>query len=417
MKVERVGLGYVLSAPNVGLSLSIDRLTESRGELSGELHVAATGPGQLLRGRFNLSSISTRGTVAKHLRSRLEGVDWADILESFCGQVLEAERRGAPVVVVGNRPPRAAPTWVLDPLLIRHEPTILYGEGGTGKSTLAAAVAASVASGVSAFEGWEVPAAQPVLVLDWEADADAWNDLIASLCLTLGVAPPDVFYRPCSGSMPGQIHQIAREVTEREVGLIIVDSVGLATPMARDGGDAAEGALRMFDALRLIGVSSLLIDHVSKAQMVQERAVGPYGSVYKVNSARSVYELRAGTEPEEDAGERHLALIHRKHNLTPRQPTVGIRVERTPESLLLRREEVRAEPGLVTGLTVAERLKQYLRSERPMTVPDIAKGIGVDAAQIKNTLHRRRDQFAQVGYDGRLPTWHLLSDRDDGGRQ
>lgn len=403
---EKVGLGYVLALPDEGVSIAVDRLVESRGELSGELVVSATGPGRLLRGRFNLSSITTRGTTGKHLREKMPSIDWSSHLEYLCDHVLQAEREGAPVVVVGNRPPRPAPSWVMEPMLIQREPTILYGEGGTGKSTIAAAIAVSVASGVAAFEGWRVPHPRPVLVLDWEADEYAWNDLIASVADTLGVPPPDVFYRESSGSLPSQVHQLAREVTNREVGLLIVDSVGLATPMAREGSDASEGALRLFDALRTIGVASLLIDHMSKTNMGQDKTT-PYGSVYKVNSARAMYELRGG-EDNEGGDVRHLALIHRKHNLTPKQPTVGMKVTRTPTSLLIQREEVDDDPGLAGALTLAQRIERFLRTEtEPQTVRSIADAIGTEPANVKTTLHRGRDRFVQVGRDGAVPTWHL----------
>ena len=61
-------------------------------------------------------------------------------------------------------------------MLYVGKPTILFGEGGVGKSSLAAAVAVAVQTGVAALDAWQVMASGNVLVLDWEGDGDDWND-------------------------------------------------------------------------------------------------------------------------------------------------------------------------------------------------------------------------------------------------
>ena len=414
MRVERDGLGYAADIPEEGIRLHIDRLTESRGELTGELTVQRAPDGHLMRARFNLVSQRVRSDTAKFLATRSSGVDWTSLLETFSLRVLDLERRGEPATLIGNRPPRGAPDWLLRPLLLRGVATLIYGEGGTGKSTFTAALAVSVATGVPLLEGWEVTSPCPVLVLDWEADGDDWNDIVAAICAGMNVPQPAIYHLPCGQSLPAQLHRIAREVGDKGAGLVIVDSVGLATPSAREGTDANESALRLFSALRVLGVTSLLIDHVAKSAVGNEgSAMGPYGSIYKTNSARAVYELRAAPEPDPD-GSRHLALIHRKGNRTAKQPTQGIKVTRDDQHIYLEAEPVDGSPRLASTLSLAERIRRTLLEERrPMTAKELATYLEAGAAVINTTLIRATSMFVRVGTDGRENLWGVISNTLD----
>ena len=79
------------------------------------------------------------------------------------------------------------------------------------------------------------------------------------------------------------------------------------------GGSANDQELvnRYFDDLGLLGITTLSIDHANK----QGERTGTYeifGSVYKYNRARQVYELRKVTQ--EDASEFEAVFYHRKTN-------------------------------------------------------------------------------------------------------
>lgn len=410
MKVQRDGLGYAMDLPSEGVRLHIDRLSESRGELTGELTVQRAPEGHLMRARFNLVSQRARTDVAKYLSGRSDGTNWLPLLEAFSLGVLEAERRGEPATLIGNRPPRGAPSWLLSPLILEGVATLLYGEGGAGKSTLTAAMAVSVSTGVPLVEGWEVPRATPVLVLDWEADAEDWNDIVATLCRGHQLADPPIYHLPCGPSLPSQVHRIAREVDDKGIGLLIVDSVGLATPSAREGTDANESALRLFSALRVLGTTSLLIDHVTKSSVGNEgSSLGPYGSIYKTNSARAVYELRSAPEADPD-GSRHLALFHRKGNRTARQQPFGLRVYRNDEHIFIEREEIGEDPRLTAGLPLHERIKRVLLDARePMTVDAIASDVGAHKGTVATTLYRATGMFVRTGKHGRADLWAVKS--------
>lgn len=341
LTVERVGLGYVGSLVSQGLTLALDRIVEARGEIVGELTVERAPEGHLLRAKFSASSRMDRDQTAKDLGHRSNNVAWREVLEAFCLRVLEQERAGQPFEEVGTDEPAGDVQWQLYPLLEHGQPTIVFGEGDAGKSTLAAAVAVMVRTGTPAIEGWRVDRPGNVLVVDWEDQRLQWNDRVAGVARGIGLKPPAIFYRRGMGTpLTDQIHELAQHIAQHDVALLIVDSVGLAMPSRGDGADANESALRLFAALRHLSVTTLLLDHVAGVDVGAERTVlKPYGSVYKKWLARSVWEMRA-LAPSPDA--MHVALYHSKFNAGPKSQPVGLAIHHGIGELLFTREDLDA---------------------------------------------------------------------------
>lgn len=278
---EKRGMNYVGTYADGAVEVRIEKLHRSSGELKGMLAVHANGR-PILYGSQNLSAPRSReGTarlVAERTRKLGLALDWSEVMETFCVKVLDAEAQGEPFVTVGTRPKREATPYLLYPMLPRDRATIVFGQGGTGKSFLAAAVAVSVATGLPVVQGWHIGTPGPVLVLDWEADSDEWNDRVAMVAHGIDSHPPLIHYRNCIGSLADQVEDVSRHVAQHGIALVIVDSVGMATPTGREGGDANEGALRLFAALRELRCTALLIDHVTGANVGKETAVEkPYG--------------------------------------------------------------------------------------------------------------------------------------------
>lgn len=414
MKIERVGLGYRWDIVDQGVAIMADRIVESRGDMSAEVIVQRSPEGHVMQGRMNLSSMTVRKSTATLLNGKAPGTDWLDLLERFCKAVISNERQVAPITDIGDRPLRGRPDWLLDPILINKTPTILFGAGGIGKSTITAAIALSVATGVSMLEGWVVQKPRNVLVLDWESDADDWNDLFQLLRAGMGASDPRVAYMACSASLPSMLHRVSEIVSERDIGLIIVDSVGLATPSSRDGSDANESALKLFSALRTIGTTSLLIDHISKSQLDNETTASPYGSIYKSNSARSTYELRQVSE--NDDGSRTVALYHRKANRTAKQKPVGISIHRDDQHIFMERAELpmELEHGRAVDrdgrpLTGWQRLWESLDRDILKTRQQLSEETGITAGMVGTYLNRElKDRVRSVGEAREERRWGRL---------
>lgn len=387
LAVERVGLGYVGTLVSQGVTLALDRIYETRGEIVGELTVERAPEGHLLRARFSASSRADREQTAIDLGKRSNNIVWRDVLEQFCLRVLDQERGGQPFIVLGEGDVAEEVLFCMRPILPLSRPVVVFGEGGVGKSTVAAAVAVSVASGLSAVEGWTVEQPGPVLVLDWEADHAEWSMLIASIANGLGIeVPKNIHYRRGTGPLPDQLPDIAQHVAQHGTVLVIVDSVGLAMPSRAEGADANEGALKLFSALRHLQLTTLLVDHIAGVNMGAERgAPKMYGSVYKWNLARNVFELRAQPDPPEDSA-MHVGLYHRKSNRTAKVGPIGLAVHHSPGEILITTEEldsIEANPAI--GL--ASRIHTLLLAGGK-TARDIAKAVGSSEGTVRTTLNR-----------------------------
>lgn len=405
----RQGLGYVLAIPRLATELAVDRLSRSRGETHAELTVTCGLPGihdgHLHQARLNLTSTTARATVAKHLAGRvqIEGLDWAELLEEVCRQVLKADRAGEPTVMVGTMPDRIGPAWRLEPILALDKPAILYGEGGTGKSTLAVAIAVSIQTGITVIPGW-VPRATEVLYLDWETDAPDVDEKVKAIAAGAGIdGPVSIRYREMVGPLADQVESIARDVTEAKIGFVAVDSVGLAAGSASDGGDAAETALRLFAAFRVLRTTVLAVDHVAKAEAdAQARASRPYGSIYKTNMARATFELRR----DETGGDRSkIGIYNTKTNVGRRLSPIALWVDHRDGRITYERADL--DGRLEEALPYHERIAAAIaRADLHMlAVREIAEETGLEENAVRAVLSRHKARFTKLSNG----SWGLLA--------
>lgn len=397
-ELERVGLGYRVRFPAAGVVVAIDRLRESRGELSGELSVAHAQAGHLFRGRFNLSSLAGRQTAARFLgtRARGAGVDWPEILERFALAVLDAQRAGEPLERVGRRPPLAVPPRLVDPVIPANVSTIVYAPHATGKSTLLAAIATGLETGEAVIPGWRFRPTR-VLVLDWEAHAQEWNDRIAAIATGAGVEPPEVAYLRCHRPLGDMLEEVAAIVSGQGIGCLMLDSIGLAAGQAREGGDAAETSERLFAALGMLPTTNILADHVKGEDLTGSAPTKPYGSVMKLARARAAYELRREADPVD--GRAELVLRCEKLNDGQKLAPIGLAVRYGPGTIRFERAAPEA-PELVARLSQPERMARFLR-EGARTEAAIAAALEVPTSSVRTILARSHGRFVRLD-DGRI---------------
>ncbi len=164
--VVRQGLGFLIVAGPADLTMN--RLRWSRGECTAYVVVKYRGV-HVDHGTLNLTSSAARAARAKLLAEKVAGsaVPWRELLETASLRVLQAREQSEPFVVVGGRPVAlTSATYRLAPLVPDGLPTSIFAPGGTGKTTLAAILAVSVAAGATIIPGIE-PRQGGVLVLDY----------------------------------------------------------------------------------------------------------------------------------------------------------------------------------------------------------------------------------------------------------
>lgn len=346
---------YVLRFDYSGVELHVDRLRRRSDELIGELTVRAdlgsaltTVDGVLASSDFNFSSMVSRerhaGTLARRARtgSRL---DWPAVLERCCQLVLQAEREGQPAVRLRDVARPELGSDLLDVhgfALPRRLPSILFGDGGSGKSYLALWLAGTLAG-----RGTRVG------LLDWELSGPDHRDRYERL---FGDAmPPELYYLRCERPLVHDVERLRRLVADLSLEFLIFDSVGFATLGAPE---SAEAALGYFQAVRRFGaIGTLHLAHISRSENADQK---PFGSSFWHNSARVTWYCKAAEDNE--PGCLAIGIFERKRNLGHRRQPFGLDITSTADRTTITRRDVLEAPDLASKVPLSSRLRTILRA-------------------------------------------------------
>lgn len=393
-----------------GIEIAFENFRTTRdGDPVAEITVRSQRPGQEghLHGpvkMFFLSSNAITGTV-KALRGRLDDhgeddLDWPAMVEQARVLSLRRAREGGEVVRLGDIDPEHGPRFLLAPFIEGKGDTILFGDGGTGKSVLAAAVAVSVASGCPLL-GMEPAVVGPVLYLDWESDAGIHAERMRALCA--GFDPEmdwravDVLYRREVGPLSASARDLQKIVQRHDTALVIVDSIGLA---GHGPSEEMETKRQLFSAMRSLGVPILGIDHIGKARGTDRSK--PFGSVYTHNSARLAW--RADQVGSADASSIVVKLINTKanHGRAAQSMSLELRFGNEPNGHVSMIEiKQRSNDSLPAATakkaTQADQIEAILHEANDvLTSAEIterlaSRGMPISEAQVRSVLSRHKD--------------------------
>lgn len=405
---RREGLGYIYEPKGTPVRIVADYLSHRGDDITAELVVNGRLPGvpsKLYRGRLNLCAPNSKRSLAGDLEDMchkaVEKETWRSLLEHFSQLILESEREGEPFQEIGSMPLRSrdVPRYLVDRLLPYGKPALLYGPGGVGKGWIATGIACASQLGLR-FAGMQTIKTN-VLYLDWEDDAQTLDERVKAVSRGMGIgAPPRIGYRRCNVPLPHQVNQISRYVADHQIGLVIVDSVGLAAGSAGDRGTYEQVALTFFAALKQIGqgITWLLIDHVSEAGRQNTQTPNKaYGSVYKMNEARMAWEIRK--DQEAGASSSHIGLYNTKSNHGPLQLPIGLKIDFSAEDVVrVERQDVGESEELSKPLRDPDKIWNALETG-PRWERDLAEVIGKSDHQTRTTCGRLRDKGLAV----RLP--------------
>ncbi len=402
---DSVGDVYKLKWDAEHIIAQVDHLTESNDTVTGEFRFSLNGErgGHLYMGKLNMLSAGAKDTFAKELSKRLE-LDWDTILEQTCVKIIEEYRKGDPCVQIGDLPQREKPRYRLYPWVLEENITSIFGAGGAGKSKLATFIAILVQTGEDSI-GFK-PLKGNVLILDWESCREDWDEYIKAvkfgMCFESKETP---YYKRCYRTLANDIIEIQNLVLEKDIKLIIIDSVGMASELSEQYHTSAISFLR---AARSLKCSILLIDHESKEGK-------QFGSVYKQNEVRSAFDLKSSHE----AGAKTLdmAISHIKTNSGVLMKPIGLHVsfegtEDTTEMMILERTDVCNMPELSQTMPLKDRIINVLK-RGTLKVETLTEELGLEKkseSYVKSVLtHYRNTHFTKLA-DG---TWGLTSQFND----
>ena len=404
--IESCGQALLLRWPDYNFSIGLDRFRESRGTLFAELDAKVQnngGPPQTVTTlQVNLKSPRTRDDLVRRLTRLSHGIDQnvlEQMVEQTCVLGVRHYRCGEPVEELAADMVVPTETFRLSPLVFDAHPSIVFADGGTGKSFLALTGAHVVEAGsqLGPLRGVQ----GRTLFLDWESDR---SDFIGRM-KRLQRGHPEwrgvrLLYRRQLLPMHDDLPTIARIVAEHQIRLLLVDSLA---PACGSELGAPETAMAFFRAIRSLGIGSLIIAHVPK----NAEQTSVFGSVFFRNLARSCWELQT----EHGDHELKVALFHKKANFSGLHAPLGFRYRFQPEAILVEPLELASEPVLQGGLSALERVKQALGQHGQATSEELAQLTGLPLDRIKVAMSKECGRaIERAGKEGRAFMWKLRED-------
>jgi hypothetical protein len=357
-----VGDVYRFLWPVTGIEITMDRMAEAKEGIQTEITIARTlgvVPGLLHYARLNLLSTQTRALLVKALTIRADDIDWTAALEQACLMAVNRYRTGDPVVDLRLVNLNSTTRWRIRPFVEDNAATILFADGGTGKSFFALAMGVTQATGTPVLGELDGKPG-PVLYLDWEADEGTHAERLAAITLGADLQdPPAIYYRRMVASLKESAPYVRKDIAQLGIQLVIVDSLGAAKGGEPEGADSS---IALFTAARSFGVPWIGIDHITKATTNPTSGKGrPYGSTYTHNLARLTWSLEQAEEQQAD-GFAVVLTNHKRNNgrQLPRQ-AYSVVLETCEGSDRLRTVrfspiDVRSNAGLVNTLPLKDRL-------------------------------------------------------------
>ena len=306
--------------------------------------------------------------------------------------VIPRRRDGIEAVFLDDMDAGVVPQQIIGPLIAGEGVTVLFGDGGTGKSALGLAACIAKATGEEVIYGLPVRGGQaPALFLDWE------HHTRATIRRKLAIYPgrcPVLYYAP-TRPFADEYDRIAALVKAEGVGLVVADSIIPALP-GRTSPKDAEAAAAFCNPANALEVPVLALGHVTHEQSADPTM--PFGSRFFHNLARMTWSAKR--EPEEGHVVR---LVNRKANDEAIAPpflvelTWGERVE-------LRRVDLVPEMQ-----TAADKIEAALVAG-PLTAAQLAATLGMADNAIRVHLSRHADRFREVGKRGRTVVYGLAGE-------
>lgn len=397
---NQVGSTFCIEFPAKGAYVNVRRVTETpSGDYRGWVELF-NGDVRLHGSALNLCLASARQGVVKSLNGKSGGLPWSDMLDTACNDVVAKLQAGAPVQTIRSSDAVAPEQFLVAPFLPTHEPTIVFGKGGSCKSYVALLLGiAAQLSWKNNPLAWTAPP-KPVrtLYLDWETSRDVVHRRVKRLVKGMGLPELDICYRECRGSLSTEVDAVAGLVLKHEIGLVIVDSAGRAVGDDLNAPGPVNG---FYSALRQLGATSLIVHHCAKNGFTKEKT--PFGSQYFEANARSAWLIER--EREGNDTDFALSLANTKVNDSPKHGNLGLRIH---FDNTLGQESTRFELAdlkqteFCNRVPLKERMIDLLRHHGRLPVAAMAEELGESPVTIRARANGDKSTFVKVGEEWAL---------------
>jgi len=257
--------GYVFDWTDYNVVINVSRIrTQKDDRVTGELLVqAVNGNGDITTiyppTSYNFSADRTRKELAGSLAKRTpkSKLPWLEMIDQLCTGIQTRVREGEPVIEIWPRDEDELKVdYLLEPVLYHRHPNIMFGEYGSLKSWLSLAIAYIVQLPYNDNNLRLITSTKPTtcLYLDYEDDPSSFRKRWSALERGFGKGAQAILYRRMTSTLSDSVEQLQRIIQAKNIGLVIVDSLG---PAARGNLNDTEPAIKYHAALRQLDVTSL----------------------------------------------------------------------------------------------------------------------------------------------------------------
>jgi len=369
--IEDFGMGWKLTWDD-GVEITMDGLNTG-SDLHVEAEIVIRDNHQLnshLMGPVRTGITKTFRNIISELEKDAPDRNWSGRLKQATYHVLLKHRQGEPIMKLDEMDAPERPPERISGIAFEGMPTLIFGDGGMGKSTLAVALLTLVQAGKPLGETFGVVQGN-VLVLDYEASwEETWrrsSDVVSAMGLDRSAM---VHYRFCSAPLASEVEHLRAEIKSKNISVVLVDSAG---PACGGEPENANATLKYFTALRSLGTTSKPVTTITLAHITKGGGgkSGPFGSVYWTNLPRNTFELKKAQKRNENYID--LALHHRKTNIGTLRDPVGLRMTWN-KGITLETFNVADHAVLSEDLGYGERVEKILTDDEVgMTSEELAE--------------------------------------------
>lgn len=397
----------VFQWPTYDLRLIANRIDDKGVAELWVYHSNGNGDQLLHSASVNLLSTTTMERVEKRLQKNSTDIPWMEVLTYVAKTAIEYQRSGEPGEIIKPYPGAVEhPGYYIEPILLKGLPTIIHGEKGINKTTLGLTMLGLLYNSVNDPHGlrddngdFTNPSGlianeqARVGILDWENDKNTTIYNISNLIRAKTVPYFEPAYLRCSLALSDDIDRIGNFIMDKKLDVILIDSLGQAAGSEQFDQAGKRAALRFFESLRRLRITSLIIGQEAKNE---EGKKSIYGSVYYRYYARNIFELK-GKKDVMNPSILHTALLHTDANFSKLYDPMGFRTTYSENGTYLEQEPVRLSE-FIEKISQTKSIVDFLKGGSA-TVADIATAIGTkkDSCQVQLNRLLEKDEVVKLG--------------------
>ncbi len=393
---------------SLDLLVEADRITDAGQAELWFYHANGTGNKLLHIAKVNLLSSSTMTGLAKRMGNHSQDIPWEQALTFITKTSMVYQRRGEPAQVL--QPVSAEvlrPVYFIEPIIVKGVPNIIYGDKGVNKTTLALMMMGLIEMGYAESPSGFIPEhTAKTAMLDWEGTEDLTNYTLARLIEGDTIPYFELNYLRSKAPLPDDIDRIANFLADCHAEVVVIDSLGQAAGSDKFDSAGKGAALKFFECLRQLNITSLIIAQNAKGGEDNSKKT-IFGSTYYTYYSRNIFELK-GKDDEKGEDRAHLALFHTEANYSKKYPTLGFCVDYTETTIRMSREAVSLSQFLEKASNTKALLEFLKTGAKSVSAVGTELGLSDNRSRVLLSQSKKRGLVINLGSG----VWGLTAQND-----